>query len=467
MSVYNPITPDIIDKLAGIVGKGNLQIGSAISPEYSYDAGTITEPKYPDLAIFPATTQEVAAILKLANSALIPVTPRGGGTGLAGGSVAIHGGIVIDLQRMNRILHINPSAHYIIVEPAAQTIDIQKAANQHGLLYAGDPCSSDHCVIAGNIATNAGGNRAVKYGVTADQIYELELVTPQGDIVTIGGRLKKNSTGYNLIHLIAGSEGTLAIITKATLKLQPLPPLIANYLLVFSDLNSAIKAVNPILNQPIDLVSLELMDHETMLAIQRYQQQQLFPGQSGDSLLIQLAAINAAELESAVQSLTAILATSKCITLAAVDGDQLWQGRRIWSKAIQVDHPVVFAEDIVVPIDTIEELVNELHHLTTKFGFQFRIAGHAGDGNMHLRVLPGSVSLENWSDSVHKFRQELYSIAYQLGGRLSGEHGIGSKRKGYLKQYINPTELMLLKNIKQAFDPNYILNPGKIFDIHG
>lgn len=468
MATYHKISNATALELENIVGAGNLLWGRDIPEEYAYDAGTRKESRhYPEVLIFPGSAQEVAQILKIANKDLIPVTPRGGGSGLAGGAVPLNGGIVLDLGRMNRIVHIDAAAKYMIVEPAARTLDIQQAANRHGLLYAGDPCSSDDCVIAGNIATNAGGNRAIKYGVTGDQVYELEVVTPQGDIVTLGGRLKKNSTGYGLVRLIAGSEGTLGIITRAIIKLQKLAPLLPNFLAVFPSLEAAIAAVNRLLDDPvIEPISVELVDRQTMLDLERYQQVQIFAGdQTGDCLIIQVEAYTAEELGEKQDRLQALCKNLGSYSVADIEGDIIWPARRAWGKAIEVDHPVGVSEDIVVPVDQITEFVAQLGVLTGEFQLQFRIAGHAGDGNMHIRIIPGEATGTDWPASVPKFREKLYAVTYKLGGRLSGEHGIGVKRKEILSGIIDPVELALMRAVKKAFDPNHILNPGKIFDM--
>jgi glycolate oxidase len=467
MSKYNKLTPEVIVKLQVIVGLEHILSGDSILDQYAYDAGTRNGIlRFPEIVVFPGSAQEISEIMKLANLHLIPVTPRGGGSGLAGGAVPVNDGIVLDLGRMNRILHVDTVAKYMVVEAGVRTLNIQQEANQHGLLYAGDPCSSDDCVIAGNVATNAGGNKAVKYGVTADQVYELEIVTPQGEILTLGGRLKKNATGYSLLKLIVGSEGTLGIITKVTLKLQKLAPLLPNFLAVFPNLSTAVGLVGAVLEEnSLEASSLELIDKYTMTAIEEYQKTKFFIGEAGDALLIQLEAQDIEDLEQKYKRLKAICSIHRCQDINPIDGEKIWQGRRQWGKALDVNYPIGASEDLVVPIDKITEFIQKLEALTASFQFDFRIAGHAGDGNMHVRILPGTVSLPAWENKLKEFRQLLYPITYSLGGRLSGEHGIGFKRKHFLRAVIQPVELELMIAVKKAFDPNFVLNPGKIFDI--
>ena len=466
MTVYNKVTKETLRELGDILGTEHIIIGETISNEYTYDAGTKDGKGWlPEAVVFPGNKDEVAQILRLANRQLIPVTPRGGGSGLAGGAVPIHGGLVIDLRRMNRIIHIDPQAKYMVVEPGAPTLLIQQEAKKHGLLYVGDPCSSDDCVIAGNVATNAGGNRAVKYGVTGDQVYELEIVTPQGEIVNLGGRLKKNSTGYSLVKLLIGSEGTLGIITQITLKLHRLAPLLPSYFAVFPDLKTAITLVGILLEDSLDPISLELMDKQTVIAIESYLNKSLFTAGQGDSLIIQLEAQDQVELTRKTERLMEFCKNHGCISVEKAEDDTIWEGRRKWGTANKVFDPIGVSDDIVVPVDQFGAFIEKLQALTTEFGFEFRIAGHVGDGNIHVHTLPGVTPLTEWEERLLKFRHILYKIVYELGGRLSGEHGIGFKRKYFLNDIIPPAELELMKTVKKAFDPNLILNPGKIFDV--
>jgi len=470
MNRYQSLNEQHIQALQNIVGVEHTLTDNAIGLEYAQDAATKKsqpfQPYYPKIVILPKTATEISRIVKFANAEKIPIVPRGGGSGLAGGSVPIYGGILLDLGRMNRILQVDKDAQYIVVEPGVRTIDLQQAACRENLLYAGDPCSNDSCVIGGNIATNAGGNRAVKYGVTGDQVYELEVVTPQGEIVKLGGRLKKNATGYNLLRLLIGSEGTLGIITQATLKLQPLAPYITNYIAVSPDLKTTAALVNTLVSDAvIHPLSLELIDVQTAREIEKYQGNDVFHRPVGDCLIIQWESQSKQELTGQKDRLVRITKENGCLQLEEAAGDLIWPARRIWGQAIDKENPVSVADDLVVPVDQITNFILALKQSTETWQMQFRLAGHAGDGNMHIRLLPGLISQEKWQELLPEFRQQFYQKTYQLGGRLSGEHGIGFKRKNFLKELADPNELLLMKAIKQAMDPNLILNPGKIFDV--
>jgi glycolate oxidase len=352
------------------------------------------------------------------------------------------------------------------VEPGVKTSQLQHAAKTRGLLYAGDPCSNDDCVIGGNIATNAGGNRAVKYGVTSDQVLELEVVTPQGERTVVGSRLRKNSTGYNLVRLYSGAEGTLGIITRATVKLHKLAPHIPDFVVVLPDLQSAIGLVAELRDDPVvNPIVLELIDCRTAQAMERYHNSPIFDNPRGDILVVQFEAYSEDELSRKRALLAqASLRYGSLGVARAADSDALWSARRAWGKALEAELPVAASEDLVVPVDQLAAFVSRLQKLVARYHFDFRLAGHAGDGNMHLRIVPGEVSPSEWPELHTLFRDELYHSAYGLGGRLSGEHGIGFKKKAALSVLIDPVELSLMRAIKQAFDPNLILNPGKIFD---
>jgi glycolate oxidase len=467
MARYQPVTPQVVAELRNIVGARHTFAGDEVPAQFGHDAGTRREAQHlPEVLVQPADADQVAAILRLANRALVPVTPRGGGTGLAGGAVALQGGILLDLGRLDRIVRIDARARFIVVEPGVKTLQLQQAVQAEGLLYAGDPCSNDDCLIGGNIATNAGGNRAVKYGVTSDQVLELEIVTPLGERTVVGGRLRKNSTGYNLVRLYAGAEGTLGIITRATLRLHKLAQHIPDFIVELPDLLSAIDLVGELRGDlGIDPIVLELIDRRTVRAMELFHNAPVFGAPLGDILVVQFEAHDDIELARKSRLLEAKCRAFGSLSVTkAANGEVLWAARRAWGQALEAELPMSANEDLVVPVDRLGEFISLVQELVARYCFDFRLAGHAGDGNMHLRIAPGASPVSDWPESHARFRGDLYRTAYGLGGRLSGEHGIGYKKKAALAGLIDPVELSLMRAVKLAFDPNQILNPGKIFD---
>ena len=464
---YEEITPEIIATLTDIVGpKGIVTDKDAMQP-YSHDE--VTDPAYhhmPDAVIFPTTAQQVSQIVTLANEHHFPIIPRGAGTGLACGAVPTYGGVVVSTEKMNKIIEINEDALYAVVEPGVLTSDLQDAASAKGLFYAGDPCSSGSCFIGGNIATNAGGNRAVKYGTTRHQVYSVEIVNPTGHIVTLGTRLKKQSTGYCLDQLIIGSEGTLGIITKATVKLLPKPKYALDLLAIFDDREHAIGIVNKVLKAGITPTCVEFMDNVTIKSVEKYLHEKLQGSDHGNYIIIEVEGINEDDLDDKAVQLDELCSANGATDVLVADHDKIWAARKSFAEAVRAETLIVDPEDVVVPVDKEAQLLDFILKQAKKYNLVTRIASHAGDGNIHLNILKNEdATYEDWDARVKANQQELYTYIYQLGGRLSGEHGIGFKRKHLMEQFTNPDELDMMKAIKKALDPNDILNPGKIFDL--
>lgn len=464
---YEKITPEIIEKLKSLVGPKNILTDADAMQPYSHDE--VTDPAYhhmPDAVVLPETAEQVSAIVKLANEHHFPVIPRGAGTGLACGAVPIYGGVVLSTEKMNKIIEINEDALYAIVEPGVLTSDLQDAASAKGLFYAGDPCSSGSCFIGGNIATNAGGNRAVKYGTTRHQVYSVEIVNPQGNIVTLGTRLKKQSTGYCLDQLIIGSEGTLGIITKATVKLLPKPQYALDLLAIFNDREHAIGVVNKVLKAGITPTCVEFMDNVTIKSVEKYLNEKLQGSDTGNYIIIEVEGINEDDLDDKAVQLDELCTENGATSVLVADHDKIWAARKSFAEAVRAETLIVDKEDVVVPVDKEAELLDFILKQAKKYNLVTRIASHAGDGNIHLNILKNAdTTYEDWDSRVKANQQELYRYIYQLGGRLSGEHGIGYKRKHLMEEFTNPEELAMMKAIKKALDPNDILNPGKIFDL--
>lgn len=465
MYKYNPVTPQIIAELATLLGEKNVTTDQDKLYTYSHDE--VTEERYhhlPEVVVFPETTAQVAAVVKLANRELIPVTPRGAGTGLACGAVPNCSGIVLSTEKMNKILEINQSSMYMVAEAGARTEDVQQLAKQHGLLYAGDPCSGDSCFIGGNVATNAGGNKAVKYGTTRHQVYAVEVVTPKGDITTLGARLNKSSTGYNLDQLIIGSEGTLGIITKVTLKLVPLPQCSADFLAVFPSADAAINFVSVLAKAGITPTTMEFMDTVAIHCSESFINEKL-PHNDGNYLIIQIEADNDEELEDIAVQLDELCTEHAATTLLMLnDSAKIWKARKSFAEAVRHETLIHSNEDIVVPIDKLPEAMRYMSGICEKHGAAARTVSHAGDGNIHISILQGNIPLEQWPDTLYKIQTEIFDFVYPLGGKLSGEHGIGYKKKSLMQAYTDPVELDMMRSIKLALDPNWILNPDKLFD---
>lgn len=464
---YTKINADILAKLETIVGVANVLTDVEKMQPYAHDE--VTDPAFhhlPEAVVFAETTEQVAAVVALANAEHFPVVPRGAGTGLVCGAVTVYGGIVLSLEKMNRILEINEEAMYAVVEPGVRTSDLQAAVEEKGLFYAGDPCSGDSCFIGGNIATNAGGNRAVKYGTTRHQVYEIEVVNPTGKIVTLGARLKKQTTGYCMDQLIIGSEGTLGIITKATLKLLPKPENVMDLLAVFDDPAAAIGTVNKIIKGGITPTCVEYMDNITIKSVERYLGTKLQGSDTGNYLIVEVEGINEDDLDEKAMKMDEICSENGASDVLVADHDKIWESRKAFAEAVRAESLIVCKEDVVVPVDREPELFAEILRLAEKYQLVTRIAAHAGDGNIHLNILKQpQEDHEEWYARVEANQQEIYKFIYELGGRLSGEHGIGYKRKELMAEFTNPDELEMMKAIKRALDPNNILNPGKILDV--
>lgn len=470
---YNPLTPERVDELRKIVGERHVIFGDAGKLEpFSHDE--IPDPHYahmPEAVVRPDGAGEIAAIMKFANRHRIPVTPRGAGSGLSGGAVPIHGGIVLLCDRMNRILDIDRKNMVVVVEPGIVTNEINEAVRADGLFYAGYPMSLETCYIGGNVAENAGGGKAVKYGVTGRYVLGLEVVTPTGEVVTLGGKLVKNATGYNLIQLLIGSEGTLGVFTKITLKLLPLPKANVDLLALFQSAEDAIAAV-PLMQTTAGIVptSIEFMDRASAQAACEYLNEALPYQRAGAMLLITLDGPDAAQVQSEYEAIGEMCLKAGAIEVYVADNkttsSRVWNVRKNVAEAFALVSPHQANEDLVVPPAAIPQLVAFMEKLAAKYDVAVPAYGHAGDGNLHTRIVKNPAwPMEKWESVLPQVLLELYHETARLGGRISGEHGIGHKRKKYMPIFVSPEYIEMMRAIKRAFDPNHILNPGKIFDL--
>lgn len=464
---YTKISQEILAKLQALVGAQNVVTDKEQLVLYSHDE--VTDPAYhqlPEAVVFAENTQQVAAVVKLANEYKFPVVPRGAGTGLACGAVPIYGGVVLSLEKMNQIIEINADAMYAVVEPGVRTSDLQAAAAAKGVFYAGDPCSGDSCFIGGNVATNAGGNRAVKYGTTRHQVYAIEVVNPTGHIVQLGARLQKQTTGYCLDQLVIGSEGTLGIITQITVKLMPLPKYSMDLLAVFESPEAAIATVNKLIKGGITPTCVEYMDNITLKSVERYLGTSLQGSDKGNYLIVEVEGTSEDDLDEKACLMDEICSENGAGDVLVAEHEKIWQARKAFAEAVRAESLIVCKEDVVCPVDQEPALLAEILRLAEKYSLVTRIASHAGDGNIHLNILKQEAeAYADWDARVKANQQELYRFIYAHGGRLSGEHGIGAKRKQLMEEFTNPDELEMMRAIKKALDPNNILNPGKIFDL--
>ncbi len=466
MYEYNKVTPGILTVLAEIVGENNVRTDAEALEKYAHDE-TVGVWAQPDVVVYVRSAQQVADIFRLAQRERIPVTPRGAGYGLSGGAVPVYGGIVLSLEKMNRILEIDHRNLMVTVEPGVITGDIHRAVEAEGLFYPPDPASLDSCSIGGNIAEGAGGPRAVKYGTTKDYVCGLEAVLPSGDIITCGGKLVKNVTGYNLVQLLIGSEGTLAVVTKIVLRLLPLPKVRVDLLVPYDDFQAAADTVSAIIAARILPATIEFMEQDSILAVERLLQKKVPYDDAAAHLLIQLDGNRPEAVDADYEAVGEIcLAHGARDVLVARDSrtrDRLWEARRAIIDALKHESPVNHMEDVVVPRAEIPALLRGIKEIARQHGLRIVCFGHAGDGNVHVNALKDDMPDDRWQALVPVLSEEIYRLALSLGGTITGEHGIGATRRRYLHLALDPVQIEMMRRIKDAFDPHHILNPGKIF----
>ena len=468
---YTKLTDQLIEELRGIVGKGNVVVNEEKLEAYSHDETDAHEYGHmPEAAVLPASADEIAAIVKLANRERIPITPRGAGSGLSGGAIPEYGGIVISLERMNRLIEIDRENMAAVVEAGMVTNDFAKAVEEQGLFFAGYPMSLQTCVIGGNIAENAGGGKAVKYGVTGRYVLGLTVVTPLGEIVELGGKLAKDVSGYDLKSVIIGSEGTLGIVTRAIIRLIANPSSKSDLLVLFNTPKDAIDLVPEILRRGVTPTSIEFMDRLSVQTSCAYLNESLPYEKCGAMLLIEFDGSDPALVEADLIEAGKLCESHGAIEVYVAEDrnniERIWSVRRNLAEAFKVASPVQSIEDIVVPASRIPDMIPELERLGIKYGMQIPCYGHAGDGNLHATLVKDpDMSMEDWYRNEKACQAELYAITKAAGGKISGEHGIGIKRRGFFKTLVSPGELELMKALKKAWDPNNIMNPGKIFDL--
>lgn len=462
MNNYGKVTKGIIEKIEGVVGEENTSIGEE---EYARDETCLLEPCPPDIVAKPKNAEEISSILKLANEVKIPVTPRGSGTGLSAGAVPIYNGILLSLERMNQILEIDEENFTATVEPGVTLSEIYEAVENKNLyypLYPGEESAS----IGGNVATNAGGMKAVKYGVTRDYVLGLEAVLPTGQIIETGGKYVKSSTGYDLRHLIAGSEGTLAVITKIILKLETLPQKKGILIAPFGQLQQGIETVPDILKRKITPTGIEFMEKIALDLGQEHTGINLPLPESDAYLIIMLEAEGKGEMREIIDEVSDVLiengADDVYLPSSEKERKDVLEVREKMFYAIQELGPVDIA-DVVVPRKRIPEFMGKIKETSEKHNILMGGSGHAGDGNVHISAAGMGMDEEKFKNKSSEAFKDIFRAGVSLGGTISGEHGLGSEKKDYLPIAMEKGQIELMKRIKSAFDPNGILNPGKIF----
>ena len=456
------ISPSIIDRLRTELGNDAVITDKEHMICYSYDATRIE--RLPDALLMPKTREEVASILGIANSEKIPVIPRGAGSGFAGGSVPARGGIILSLQRMDKIIEVNRNDFYIVAEPGVVTRNIQKAAEAEGLFYPPDPSSVNFCTIGGNISTGAGGARGVKYGTTKDYVMGLEVVLPTGDIIFTGTRAPRSVAGYDLTRLLVGSEGTLGVITKAILKLIPLPEKTVTVAAIFTSIHDAITAIDHIIMSGVRPSVIEFMDNSSISVVR-----ELLPEsvrEKGEAMVISEVDGPGTQVEEGLHRIEDICRKSGAVIVSAArtpqEREKLWTARRSVSPALYKINPTKINEDIVVPRSKLPDLMNEIGKIASTNKVQIVSFGHAADGNLHINVMTDDKNEEEFK-RAKKAVHELFEVTLGLGGSISGEHGIGMTKAPFLPMEVSDKVIGIMKGIKQTFDPNNILNPGKIW----
>ncbi len=444
---------------------GRVFSGEEISTDYDHDEMTIYGHYMPEAVLQALTTEDVSGVLKYCNEHNIAVTPRGAGTGLCGGCVAIHGGVVLSTEKMKKVLEVDVKNMTATVEPGVLLMEFPKALEGTGLFYPPDP-GEKTATMGGNAMTNAGGMRAVRYGVTRDYVLGMEVVLASGEVITLGGKNVKTSSGYSLIDLLVGSEGTLGFLTKLTVKLIPEPKVNLSLLMPFDDLEACIGAVPAVLGCGCEPTAVEFMEREVIACAETYLGKQ-FPDTSADAyLLVRLDGASVEALKPAMDQLTdlALSIGAKDVLLADTDErkESIWNARGAFLEAIKGSTPVMDECDVVVPRDVIPAFVKKSVEIGKTIGVRICSFGHAGDGNLHIYACKDDLADDVWEKAVEQVMDELYIAAREMGGEVSGEHGIGHAKKGFLAESMGETQVNLMRGIKAAFDPKGILNPGKV-----
>ncbi len=462
---YSKINKKDFNYFSQILGEENILYRKGLE-EFSKDH--TEDLKYlPEIVLFPKNTNQVSSVVKYCNNKLIPITPSAALTGLSGGALPFHGGVSLSLKKMNKIIDVNPKNFQAIIEPGLINEEFQNEIEKYGLFYPPDPASKGSCTIGGNISLNAGGPRAVKYGVTSNFVLNLEVVLPNGEVIWTGANTLKNSTGYNLTQLMVGSEGTLGIITKAVLKLLSLPKKNILMLVPFLKINDACKVVSEIFFKGVFPSCIEFMEKSCLELVKKYDFCEVpFEIKEDGYLLIELDGNSHSTLFKNAEKLNTVLSKYDCGDILLADSEfeknKLWKIRRNIALAVK-SFSIYKEEDTVVPRDKLPELIEGVKDIGKRYNFKSICYGHAGDGNLHVNILKDNLSNEEWNIIIKKGIREIFKLCVKLGGTISGEHGIGLVQKEYMDIPFSKESINLQKGIKKLLDPNNIMNPSKIF----
>ena len=466
---YHQVTPEILEQFKAIV-PGKVYAGGEINSDYFHDEMPIYGKGVPEVLIEATTTEDIAAIMKVCYENCIPVIPRGAGTGLTGAAVAVDGGVMIDMSKMNKILGYDLENFVVRVEPGVLLNDLAEDAQKQGLLYPPDP-GEKFATLGGNVSTNAGGMRAVKYGCTRDYVRAMTVVLPTGEIVKLGATVSKTSTGYSLLNLMIGSEGTLGIITELTLKLIPAPKETISLIIPYENLEDCIATVPKFFMNHLAPQALEFMEKEVVMDTEKFLGKQVYPKEMegtevGAYLLATFDGNSEEQLEDIVEQAAEVVVEAGAIDVLVADTPALkkdaWAVRGALLEAIEADTVLLDECDVVVPTNKIAEFLTYTKSLEAEADFRVKSFGHAGDGNLHIYACSNDMEEAEFKKQVAVFMDKVYAKATEFGGMISGEHGIGHGKMDYLAESLGPVQMRIMEGVKEVFDPNMILNPGKI-----